>query len=301
MLAPGCAKLLTTPWPTGSPIIQTIGIVLVARRAAAVAVTPVTKRTSTGMRTSSSASLGRRSAIPLASRLSRRKSRPSTYPSSRSPSMIASLVSWPGRASATARERRPIRYTLPTCCAPAPSGAEMRLGLGVHAIVQLASPGTGTNSGRHIGRLAGLATLRPSGDARSPRCPIACLIRAVLLQMFATESRGPVSRAPGLPRTRLAAGHASSRTQPALLILRSVPGHGHGALPLGADRCQPRLNLRQTLLPPPNLPREALPLWLVRGCSGVQFSLVGSKILRQLGPLTFKGLSLVRRRWHLGE
>jgi hypothetical protein len=92
-------------------------------------------------------------------------------------------------------------------------------------------------------QLTGLATLRHSGGARSPRCPVACLIRAVLLQVLATEPLGPASRASGLPSTRLAADGTRARAQPAAFILRSVPGRGHRALPLGADGCQPSLNL----------------------------------------------------------
>ncbi len=111
--------------------------------------------------------------------------------------------------------------------------------------------------------LTGFATLRPSGGARSPQCPVACLIRAVLLQVLATEPPGPASRALDLPSTRLATDGTRARAQPALFILRSVPGRGHRALPFGADGCRPSLNLSQSLLNPANLPRQPLTLCLV--------------------------------------
>jgi hypothetical protein len=59
MFPPGRARLATCPRPTGSAwTANTIGIVLVARRAASTSVDDEAKMTSTFMRTSSAASSG---------------------------------------------------------------------------------------------------------------------------------------------------------------------------------------------------------------------------------------------------
>src|SRR6202048_2387947 len=82
---PGRARLATIPAPTGSPADMTIGMELVALRAASVAGVPQATMTSTGKRTNSTANSGNRSAAPSAKRYSISKSAPSPYPSSSSP------------------------------------------------------------------------------------------------------------------------------------------------------------------------------------------------------------------------
>jgi len=61
---------------------------------------------------------------------------------------------------------------------------------------------------------------------------------------------------------------------------------------------QPRLNLRLPLLSPPNLPLPHLTARLVLGRRGIELTLVGRDLARQLGALPLKGLPLVNRGRH---
>jgi len=119
--------------------------------------------------------------------------------------------------------------------------------------------------------------------------PGACDRTALTPASFAWSSRGACRRLHTRPRAASAV-HTS---------LGPWPG-AQGSLPLDADRCQPRLNLCQTLLCSPKLPYEPLPPCCVLWRRGVEFGLVGGYLARQLGALAFKGLPLVRGRWHRG-
>jgi hypothetical protein len=84
-LPPGRARLATKRPATGSvPLTITIGIAEVAFSAARIAGEDTATIRSTPLRTRSAARSGRRSKSSLAARISNRRSRPSTYPRSRS-------------------------------------------------------------------------------------------------------------------------------------------------------------------------------------------------------------------------
>ena len=118
MFPPGRARLATNPLPTGSVSNDmTMGIVEVASLAARVTVGPVVTMTSTLRRTSSAASVGRRSGFSSACRYSMTMFLPSSYPSSRRPCRNASV-----RAATAEGEvvfRYPIRGIFVGCCASA--------------------------------------------------------------------------------------------------------------------------------------------------------------------------------------
>src|SRR5262249_5524970 len=86
MLPPGLARLSTNPVATGSMASTiTIGVVLVAFCAAAIAGLSPATMTSVLRRTSSAARSGNRSAFPLEDFHSMTRFCPSTYPNSRNP------------------------------------------------------------------------------------------------------------------------------------------------------------------------------------------------------------------------
>jgi len=79
-LPPGRARLVTIPPPIGSPVVtMTIGMLLVAFRAARAPGFEPTTMTSTPSWTSDAASRGSRSALPSANRVTSVKLRPSTH------------------------------------------------------------------------------------------------------------------------------------------------------------------------------------------------------------------------------
>jgi hypothetical protein len=119
MFPPGRARFATNPRPTGLLLVMTIGMRLVAWRAALVASDPAVKMTSILRLTSSSARLSSRSGCPEASRNSTTRFCPSTKPKSRSP--------WRNALSngdeAAPCVRMPSRGTnIAGCCARAVSG-----------------------------------------------------------------------------------------------------------------------------------------------------------------------------------
>src|SRR5262249_29050770 len=92
-LPPGRARLSGSLVPITSPTDAiTMGIVLVAFRAASAEGVPLVTMTSTLRRTSSAANAGKRSARPSADRYSMMRLRPSSYPSSRRPLRKASKL-----------------------------------------------------------------------------------------------------------------------------------------------------------------------------------------------------------------
>src|SRR5262249_45956253 len=98
-VAPGRAKLGTSPVPNGSPAFaMTIGMVVVARLAARGARVPNATITLTSRETSSAASPGRRSSLFLANRPSNKMFFPSIQPNSWSPLTKMALV-WGGLVS----------------------------------------------------------------------------------------------------------------------------------------------------------------------------------------------------------
>ena len=112
----GCARLSTSRLPNGSPTpTMTMGIVPVACLAARDACVTDATMTSTFNPTSSAARSGRRSSFPSAHRGSIVTFRPTTQPSSRSPSRkdmrkFSSDVAEPG-------DSQPTRTTFAVCCA----------------------------------------------------------------------------------------------------------------------------------------------------------------------------------------
>jgi hypothetical protein len=114
ILPPGRARDSTSPAPTGSALAGiTMGMVVVARRAACTATVGWATRTSTPRRTSSVANPGRRSYRPSADRHSSRTVRPSTRPTSLSPCRSASIQLGAGLPNKT-----PTRATFPDSVAP---------------------------------------------------------------------------------------------------------------------------------------------------------------------------------------
>ncbi len=125
MFPPGRARLCTNPEAIGSAsMTKTMGIVLVARRAARIAAVPDRTMTSTLTWTSSATRAGSRSGFPSAQRYSIITVWPSIQPSSRRPRRYAS--SCRVTVVGLALKRMPTRGVL-VGCAPAASGAARML------------------------------------------------------------------------------------------------------------------------------------------------------------------------------
>ena len=91
-LAPGRFMLATRPTSTGStPVVNTMGIVVVAAFAAYAGGVVLANMTLTCRFTNSTASAGRRSLLPSANRCSTATFRPTTKPTSRSPCSMAAI------------------------------------------------------------------------------------------------------------------------------------------------------------------------------------------------------------------
>src|SRR5215471_7746693 len=114
-LPPGCARLATKPRPTGSPLLITMGMVVVAFFAADADGGAEATIKSTLRRTSSAASSGRRSGFCSANRYSMVIFFPSIHPSLLSSCRKVSMRT--ALPEALLESRKPMRGTFPGCCA----------------------------------------------------------------------------------------------------------------------------------------------------------------------------------------
>ena len=158
MLPPGRARLVTSPAATRSgATMVTMGIVVVARRAAAISRVPVTTMTFTCRSTSSAANSVTRGSFPAAKRRSITMFWPSTYPSARRPPRNA-VHCGPGRAGSVPIDRRPMRGVLAGAWASAATATHSRT----------ASATAAHADRRLIVRLPGRSGLYASAEALVP-------------------------------------------------------------------------------------------------------------------------------------
>jgi len=123
MFPPGRARLWAKPRPTGSPVPSiTTGIVVVAFLTASTSAVVAHRNTSASERINRVTSPGNLSGSFSANCHSITIFRPTTYPASRRPSVIAARYGWSGD-TLLPELKNPIRGIFPACCASVATGA----------------------------------------------------------------------------------------------------------------------------------------------------------------------------------